>query len=114
MRYLSVISRCCCRSQPLCLFLKGVERWPNFQIPRAATFDRHCQVSIAKCRTRAIPFKDIAYLKMEFDVALQQVTAPCSDPAHDAVLHEDNCISPALLPRFKRAQPSFTRAAPRS
>ena len=28
----------------------------------------------------------------------------CADPAHDAVLREDNCISPASLPRFRRAQ----------
>ena len=41
---------------------------------------------------------------MEFDVALQQVTALCANPAHDAVLREDNCISPASLPRFRRAQ----------
>jgi hypothetical protein len=37
-------------------------------------------------------------LKMEFDVALQQVTALCANPAHDAVLREDNCISPTSLP----------------
>ena len=76
----------------------------RLQIPRTATFDRHGQLSIAKCGTVAIPFKYIAHLKMEFDVALQQVTALCANPAHDAVLREDNCISPALLPRFRRAQ----------
>jgi hypothetical protein len=58
----------------------------------------HCQVS-----NEAIPFKDIAHLKMEFDVALQQVAALCANPAHDAVLREDNCVSPASLPRFRRA-----------
>ena len=93
-----------CRSQPLCLFFEGVECWPDLQISRTAAFDRHRQLSIAKCRIVAIPFKYIAHLKMEFDVALQQVTALCANPAHDAVLREDNCISPASLPRFRRAQ----------
>jgi hypothetical protein len=41
---------------------------------------------------------------MEVDVALQQVTALCSDPVHDAMLREDNCISFAVFPRFRRAQ----------
>jgi hypothetical protein len=40
---------------------------------------------------------------MEFDVALQQLTALCANPAQDAVLREGNCISPASLPRFRRA-----------
>jgi len=84
-----------CCPKPTCLILEGVQCWPDLQIPRTATFDRYSQLSIAKCRTIAIPFKNIAHLKMEFDVALQQITALCADPAHDAVFREDNCIFPA-------------------
>jgi hypothetical protein len=40
---------------------------------------------------------------MEFDVALQQVTALWTNPAHDAVLREGDCIAAASLPRFGRA-----------
>src|SRR5260370_3703334 len=84
--------------------VKGAQAVPVPEKPRTATFDRHSQLSIAKCRTVAIPFKYIAHLKMEFDVALQQVTALYANPAHDAVLREDNCISSASLPCFRRAQ----------
>ena len=91
-------------SQPFRLLFEGDECGSDPQIARAAAFDRHRQLSIAERRTVPIPFKYIAHLQVEFNVALQQFAALCADPAHDAVLCENDWIAPASLPRFRRAQ----------
>ena len=48
---------------------------PIFKYPEPLHSMVTTSCPIAKCQTVTIPFKYIAHLKMEFDVALQQLTA---------------------------------------
>jgi hypothetical protein len=87
---------------------------PHLQKSRATALDCNSQQTIAKCRTVAISFEEIAHLEVILDIALQQVAAPCADPTHDAVLREDNCVSPHRCHACGDPKPAFTNAAQRS